>query len=670
MSLLGVINAMFAGVGLYMAVSFLFVRLVGSAPRHYLPYSLACFAMTVYIAAAAVLYSVEASSLVRHLQMIQICSAVLAVNLLLHFARVFTGRRDLPGLIGLSLLWLVLVATVASWPTDLLFTDVPAPKNLSLFGIQRLVHETATGPAAPFLMAPVTLACIWLVVMLVGPVRRKVTSAGPFLFGAVTLLVATIQDSLVAMGVYAGSYYMEVGFLTIAVSGSVSLTLDSRKRERDLERAHLELRELRHVEAQLARSERLAVLGRMLSGVAHELNNPLTSVVGVAEGLRPEDMADEIAPKISLMRREALRAGNLVRGLLEIARKEGGEFGPVSLDEIVAQVVTLRAEDQDASGITCHVDIEGQTPVVEGDPDQLFQLLFNLVINAEQAQASVPAGLGATRNIWISLRNEAQQVVLTVEDDGPGIPDELLPRVFDPFFTTRQQSKGTGLGLFLGATVAERHLGSLSARNVPDRGARFTLRLPLTYRRPVAADDSIPIDIEAMLMGSGIRSGSRASAALAELRGGGDNSTDKPLTGCSIAVVDDEEGVVMSVQTTLEAAGAHVRTAHTAAVAIELLNDGQWDAVLCDVIMPDMDGLELLEQVRVDNPDLAQRFVFMTGDIFAASVQEMSGKLEIAVLQKPFRSRELLQVIQKVMRQQQENEAERASPLTSGSDGG
>ncbi len=669
MSLLGVIMAMFAGVGMYMAVSFLFVRLVGSAPRHYLPYSLACFAMTGYLAAAAILYSIGDSGLARHLQMIQICSALLAVNLLLHFARVFTGRRDLIGSIGLGVLWAVFIAAVASWPTELLFTHLPSTKEIAPFGISTTIYEVQTGPAAPYLMFPATVATVWLVVMLIGPVRRKVTSAGPFLFGAATLLITMIQDSLVAMGVYAGSYYMELGFLTIAVSGSVSLTLDSRKRERDLERAHMELRELRHVEAQLARSERLAVLGRMLSGVAHELNNPLTSVVGVAEGLRPDDMANEIAPKIALMRREALRAGNLVRGLLEIARKEGGEFGPVSMDEIVAQVVTLRAEEQDSAGIRCHVDIEGRTPVVEGDPDQLFQLLFNLVINAEQAQAMVPAGLNATKNIWITLSNEAQQVVLTVEDDGPGIPDELLPRVFDPFFTTRQQSKGTGLGLFLGATVAERHLGSLSARNVPDRGARFTLRLPLTHRRPVAADDSIPIDVEAMLMGSGIRNGSRASAALAELRGGSEDNEEHPLAGCAIAVVDDEEGVVMSVQTTLEAAGARVGTANTAADALELLSDGEWDAVLCDVIMPDMDGLELLEQVRFDHPDLAQRFVFMTGDIFAGGVQEMSGKLEIAVLQKPFRSRELVQVILKVMRQQDSLGAATSLHTLDGDDG-
>jgi signal transduction histidine kinase/ActR/RegA family two-component response regulator len=656
MTPLSVAALVLAGICLYMAATVFFLRGLGPEQRNYLPFALLCLLLTGYASLAGVLYTNLDPLVARPIQLAQVGLALASLPVMMHFISRITHNRNRAIQYATIGLWLVVASYAALIPTELLFGYEIEPKELVFFGVPHTVVEVAAGPAMPFFMLAVVFSFCGYLWMLIHGVRQRTSGAIPFLVGVVLLMAATVNDILVLEGVYSGFYLMEAGFLLIAIAGSVALTMDARKRERELADVHEELQELRGVEEQLAQSERLAVLGRMLSGVAHELNNPLTSVAGIAEGLDPERVDPEVRPRIAMMRREAMRAGNVVRGLLEFARQEGGDFGPVSLDDVVDQVVALRRDEQRTAGIETIIRRDVAAPVVEADPDQLVQLLLNLVLNAEQALNGRTDGVEGGR-VVIRTRERGDQLILFVEDDGPGIPPDALPRIFDPFFTTRQRSRGTGLGLFLAATVAERHGGILSARNVKAGGARFTLRLPLTQVQPEAGEDSIPIDVAAILAGRGDPFSPRSTALdSGHFLGYGAERSRSLLAGARVLVVDDEEGVLLSVQSALESAGAEVAAVQDSATAMERLDEHGWDVVLCDVIMPDLDGLELLEWVHQRSPGLSQRFVFMTGDIFATQAREISEQRSLHVLQKPFRARELMEVVREVVDAHREEE--------------
>jgi len=656
MTPLSVAALVLAGICLYMAATVFFLRGLGPEQRNYLPFALFCLLLTGYTSLASALYTNADPLVARPIQLGQVGLALASLPVLMHFISRITHNRHRAVQIATIGLWLVVAAYAALIPTELLFTYELAPKALVFFGVPHTIVEVAPGPAMPIFMLAVMASLCGYLWMLIRGVRQRVTGAIPFLVGVLLLTASTVNDVLVLEGIYNGFYLMEWGFLIIAIAGSVALTVDARQRERELAEIHLEVQELRGVEEELAQSERLAVLGRMLSGVAHELNNPLTSVAGIAEGLDPNDVKPEVRPRIAMMRREAMRAGNVVRGLLEFARQEGGDFGPVSLDDVVDQVVALRRNEQRIAGIETIIQRDVAAPIVEADPDQLVQLLLNLVLNAEQALRGRSDGVEGGR-VQVRTRSEQDQLVLIVEDDGPGIPADALPRIFDPFFTTRRRSRGTGLGLFLAATAAERHGGILSARNVEGGGARFTLRLPLTQEQPEAGEDSIPIDVAAILADRGDPFSPRSTALdSGHFLGYGQERYRSMLEGARVLVVDDEEGVLVSVQSALESAGADVAAVQDSASAMERLDEHGWDVVLCDVIMPELDGLELLEWVHQRSPELSRRFVFMTGDIFATQALEISERRSLHVLQKPFRARELLEVVGEVVEAHREKE--------------
>ncbi len=651
MTPLTVTTAAFAGAELYMALTFFFLPALGPAQRHYRVFALACLALMGYTAASSVLYSATTFEVAHWAQRVQVGFAFLALPLMIRFARGFTDRSGRASRWGELVLWGALAVYVVGLSGEWIFTLEPSSKLLVFFGHQQVVHEAVPGAGGRALWGLALAGLVWLVALLVEPVRRGVVPAIPFLIGSVLVLAATINDIAVVEGWVQGFYVAEFGYLALAVCGAISLTLLTRARDRELTRAYGELQQLRDMEEQLARSERLAALGRMLSGVAHELNNPLTSVVGIAESIRADEFPSGLRTRIGLMRREAMRAGQLVRGLLETTQTDTPEMMAVDLADVIEQVRLLRRDEQRRLGIRMSVEHRGGPPHVQGNADQLLQLVLNLVTNAEYAlsgvrDASMELGDG---HVTVATRCDGEQVVLTVTDDGPGIPPEILPSVFDPFVTTRRRKKGTGIGLFMAASIAERHRGVLSARNNDGRGACFTLRLPLTHEQPRTGEDSIPIDVASILAQAQGHGALAATLLMQQVSPELAERPEKPLDGVRIAVIDDEEGVALSVRYTLEGAGAVVGVALDGGDAVELLVKRPWDVVLCDVLMPDVDGLDLLEWASDGAPELAPRFVFMTGDIFATRVRRVAEERALGVLQKPFRSGELIDAVQQTL---------------------
>ncbi len=270
----------------------------------------------------------------------------------------------------------------------------------------------------------------------------------------------------------------EVGRMVEVFNAMVAELRESRRELRayqeDLERMVAErTQQLERAQARLVQSEKLAALGELVAGVAHELNNPLTSVLGYAQLLEAGELEGEDARRaLEIILQEADRARRIVQNLLTFARQRAHERGPVDVNAAIEQTVALRRYELERAGITFVLDLAADLPVVEGDLFQLQQVFLNLINNAAQAMA------GGGGRIEIRTARVGDRVRIEVADTGPGIPPEHLHRIFDPFFTTKEVGQGTGLGLSISYGIVRDHGGEIYAENRPEGGARFTIELP------------------------------------------------------------------------------------------------------------------------------------------------------------------------------------------------
>jgi two-component system NtrC family sensor kinase len=231
--------------------------------------------------------------------------------------------------------------------------------------------------------------------------------------------------------------------------------------------------ERRRLEQQLVQSGKLAAIGELAAGVAHEINNPLFAILGLVEFLlKDAEPGSKAQERLTLVQQTGLEIKEIVRSLLDFARENSEERHLVSLEEVVFQTVDLIRRTSASKGVELLERYESGGAVVNASPNQIKQIFLNLLGNARQA---MPGGGSVT----IDVRREGDGVLATVTDSGPGIPAELQPRIFEPFFTTKRDSGGTGLGLSVSLGIAEAHGGSLTVESLPGSGAAFTLRLPL-----------------------------------------------------------------------------------------------------------------------------------------------------------------------------------------------
>jgi two-component system NtrC family sensor kinase len=227
------------------------------------------------------------------------------------------------------------------------------------------------------------------------------------------------------------------------------------------------------LEQQIIQSERLAAMGAMIGGVAHELNNPLTSILGVSELLQDSQTTDAARKQIAILQQQARRAAEIVHNLTYFSRPPAPGKTPVNLGEVVERTLNLHAYSLRKNSITVDFLREPGLPYVEGDPHQLMQVFLNLILNAEQAIREA-RDRGTLR---IRLGNAGEAVWASFQDDGPGIPADTLASIFDPFYTTKRPGRGTGLGLSICKSVMKEHNGTIEAANAPGGGAVFTVTL-------------------------------------------------------------------------------------------------------------------------------------------------------------------------------------------------
>jgi two-component system, NtrC family, sensor kinase len=357
------------------------------------------------------------------------------------------------------------------------------------------------------------------------------------------------------------------------------------------------------LEAQAIQNEKMAAVGTLVSGVAHELNNPLTSIAGLAEFLleQPEDAAPD-RNHLRVIAEEAQRAGSIVRNLLTFARK-GTTAQPeaVDLSDVVERTLFLMGWELKLQSIAIEKKLAPELPAVRGDRQQLQQVILNLMSNAAQAVTGLPPGL--PRRISVSTTAEGDRVVVRVTDTGLGIPGDVLPQIFSPFFTTKRQGEGTGLGLFISYGIVTGHGGTLSAESRPGAGATFTVSLPCA--RP--AETATPAD------------------------GTGDVAP-APARRRRILVVDDDPGVRRMVSALFVSEGHAVDTAGDGDSGIVLARGGDYDLVIADHRAA-AGGVPFLLALEALRPGWQARCIVSTVDPQLAAA---GGERAACVLRKPF----------------------------------
>ena len=386
----------------------------------------------------------------------------------------------------------------------------------------------------------------------------------------------------------------------------------------DLSERHNAAQQIERQRDALRQSEKLSAMGTLLAGVAHELNNPLSIVMG-RSGLLEEkcEALPEIALDAKRIREAAERCGRIVRTFLNMARSRPAVRSEVSLNDLARGTADLLAYSYRTHDVELRLELDPQLPNVSADADQLSQVLLNLMVNAQQALQHVRGERRVTLRTGLDRGTGAapQLAWLRVCDSGPGIAADVAARIFEPFFTTKAEGMGTGLGLSVSASLVREHGGSLTLEpSQLGEGAVFRFALPVA----LTAQAMAPAPVDADLRGA-------ESAAVARL-----------------LVVDDEPEVVSMLRDMLERAGYEVAVAESGAVALEMVGAASFDAVVSDLRMPDMDGAELWQQIAQREPRLGQRILFVTGDTLSRDTRAFLTSAGCGTLEKPFAKADLL----------------------------
>jgi signal transduction histidine kinase len=368
----------------------------------------------------------------------------------------------------------------------------------------------------------------------------------------------------------------------------------------------LDLTEQERLQRHLIQSEKLASLGETIAGIAHEINNPLTSILTNAQllALRRGGPADEAS--INAIVLEAKRTADLVKNLLAFSRKESKKREVIGVNELIKQAVNLKRYQLRVNNIQLIAEPSEISYPVLVTAQQMQQVLLNLLNNAEQAIAKTERqGV-----IKIECGRRGDKVFITTTDNGTGIPAHILPFIFDPFFTTKSLGEGTGLGLSIAHTLIENHGGTISAKSEPGNTV-FTIELPM------ARSPKVPTNIK-------------------ETQPLPSPKNPQAKRQGRILVVDDESAIADAICEFLDLQNITTDKANDGKAALELLGKNRYDAVISDIRMPGIDGTQLYEKAVAIDPYYRTRFLFMSGDLVRDTTQSFVTSLNCPCLAKPF----------------------------------
>jgi len=371
--------------------------------------------------------------------------------------------------------------------------------------------------------------------------------------------------------------------------------------------------ESRRLQRELGQAGKLATLGELIAGVAHELNNPLTVILGNASLLEGEAMPADVSQRAAEIREAAQQCSRIVNDLLTFSRSREPVKEPIDLNACIRKALHLEMNKLRTSGIKVVTELSPNLPITVADPHRLQQVFLNLMVNARQAMEEVSKpGMLLIR----SSRLSDDIIRIEISDNGPGIAPEVQARIFEPFFTTKVIGEGTGLGLTICERIMKEHGGNISVRSQAGKGSTFVLDLPI-----VSPDESTP------------QPSQEATPSVAS------------TTPISALVVDDEPVVARFLQRILEYDG-HRAVVETSGVrALERLARESFDAIFLDLRMPDLSGSALYQELRKSSPEMADRVIFVTGDTVDPTTQEFLRHSNRPCLTKPFTQQEFRAIL-------------------------
>jgi|SRR5882724_2492433 len=366
----------------------------------------------------------------------------------------------------------------------------------------------------------------------------------------------------------------------------------------------------------LFQSEKLATLGQLLAGVAHELNNPLSIVIGQAALLQHASRDKRQAEQAAKIVQAAERCARIVQNFVALARQQPAERHSVDVNQVVREVVELLAYPLRIDDVDVRLALAPDLPVVWGDAHQLYQVLVNLVTNAHQAMREVEGPRHLT--LATGMDAEGHQVWLEVRDTGPGVPAAVREHIFEPFVTTKPPGMGTGLGLSLCQEIVEEHGGTIRLGQAESQGAVFRVTLSVEAPHGAALEATPPAGVPT-------------------------------IRGKRVLVVDDEPGIAGVVAEVLALDGHVVETVAHGGAALAKVRTQTYNLILSDIRMPDVDGPSFYRELERRDPQLLPRVIFMTGDTLSASTREFLEQTRVPCVRKPFTLAEIRAIVQRTL---------------------
>lgn len=364
----------------------------------------------------------------------------------------------------------------------------------------------------------------------------------------------------------------------------------------------------------LHQREKLAAMGSLLAGVAHELNNPLSIVVGRATMLQEEAVDADTRTVADKIRAAAERCARIVRTFLAMARQRKPERSAVEVNAVLDDCIDILGYSLRTAGVTVDKQLAPGLPPISGDADQLHQVFLNLIVNAQQAMETQPL----PRRLSVVSGLQHDRLCIRIADNGPGVPPAIRKRIFDPYFTTKPPGGGTGVGLAVSLGIVESHGGSLTVECPPEGGSVFQVLLPI--KEPVEET---------------------AHPAIEE---SGPAGASRPR----LLIVDDEPEVGALLADILRRDASRIDIAASGQEALPLLARHTYEAILTDLRMPEMDGPELFRQIEQQWPALARSVIFITGDALSPTVQTFLTGTGQPFLEKPFVPAEVREIVRQI----------------------
>jgi PAS domain S-box-containing protein len=398
--------------------------------------------------------------------------------------------------------------------------------------------------------------------------------------------------------------------LLVAIGRQLSTTIEKVKLYEETCRAY---EDLRRTQEQLLQSEKMSAVGQLISGVAHELNNPLTAILGYAQLLESEGLSERASDFVSKLFKQAQRTHRVVQNLLSFARQRKPQRSQVDISKVLEETLLLRDYDLKVNSITLEREIEPGLPSVVADAHQLEQVFLNVINNAVDAMLEA----GSQRSLKISVHADKGSVITEFHDRGPGIKEPN--RIFDPFYTTKSIGKGTGLGLSICYGIVKEHGGEISARNRPEGGATVCIALP-------AAGHCASLE-------STVPAAPRESAIQGRL-----------------LLVEDEEAVLEFERDVLSGAGARVTTVLTIDAMKSRIAEGQFEAVIINGKMSSQwNATEIYHWIEQNQPGLCRHLLFTFSTMVEPGVRAFMNEQNIPHLVKPFEVGELIAQVRKLL---------------------